>query len=85
MKEFPKVEAVQLKFVKYLLGVKIQTTIAVLGEVGEFPVIVSHHITLLKYWCRLSQLDDEKLVKRGFSYSSVNSTIVASLLGSQRC
>ena len=66
-KEIQCIERVQLKFIKYLLGVKSSTcTLAVLGEVGRFPVAISQHIKLLKYWIRLLQTDDSKLVKKAF-------------------
>ena len=63
--EIPCIERVQLKFIKYILGVKSSTcTVATLGETGRFPIVLSQHIKLLKYWVRILQLDNSKLVKK---------------------
>ena len=47
------------------MGVKVRTrTLGVLGGIGRFPITVSPHVTLLKYWSCLVQMDNVKLVKK---------------------
>jgi exonuclease III len=66
--EIPNIESVQLKFLKFILGVKPSTSnLAVLGEMGRFPIVILQHVKLFKYWLRLVQLDNDKLVKKAFN------------------
>ena len=67
-KEIQCVERVQLRFIKYVLGVKDGTcTPAVLGETGRFPIHLTHIIKLVKYWLRLIQCQESKLVKKAYN------------------
>ena len=51
-----------------MLGVKDNTCSAIVyGEVGRYPVIVQHRVTLLKYWCNLVDLDSESLEKKAYN------------------
>jgi hypothetical protein len=55
----PDVERVYLKFLKYLLCVRQQTTSsAVYGELGLFPQYVSRKIQIIKYWYKLKSNPD---------------------------
>ena len=64
-----ELERVQLKYLKMLLGVKSSTcNIAVYCETGRYPIQIRHKLRLLKYWCRLTRLDDNKVVKTIFLY-----------------
>ena len=39
---------------------------AVLAEVGRYPMRVSAAVVMLKYWNRLVEMDSERLVKQAF-------------------
>ena len=66
--EIPCIERVQLRYLKYILGVKDSTcTPAVYGETGRFPIHLNHCIKLIKYWCRLISYKDDSLLKKAFN------------------
>ena len=53
-KEIACLEKIQMKFLKNLLGVKIQTsTLAILADTGRFPLILRQQVSALKYYERL--------------------------------
>ena len=53
------------KFLKYILGVKRNySSIATLGELGEFPLQISGFISLLSYWHRTTLMREDTLVKK---------------------
>jgi hypothetical protein len=57
-----------VRYLKYVLGVKTSTcTPAVLGELGRYPMYVNQHVRLIKYWIRLVQMDNSRLVKKAFN------------------
>ena len=65
--EIQCVETVQLKFIKYLLGVKNGTsTVAILGETGRLPLLYHQQVKLVKYWIRLIQLEEKALAKKAY-------------------
>lgn len=48
-----------IKYLKYTLGVnKKATNLAVMAEVGRYPLFFSIVITLIKYWFRLEKLNE---------------------------
>ena len=52
-------EALHLRFCKYVLGVKITTSNAgVYGELGRYPLFVNRFIHILKYWFKILQTDN---------------------------
>jgi hypothetical protein len=68
LKEANAIERLQLKYLKYILGVKTSTsTLAVLGETGRFKLHLSFKIRTIKYWLRLCKLTDNSLVKRAYN------------------
>ena len=57
------IESVHLKWLKYILGVnKRSSSIAVLAEVGEYPLIVDVCRQLAKYWLRMKEIDRNSLL-----------------------
>jgi hypothetical protein len=63
----PDIERVHLKFLKQLLGVKVQTTnSAVFGEFGRFPFEILRKVRIVKYWYRILQLPDSFINKMLF-------------------
>lgn len=52
----PDIEKIHLKFLKQLLGVKMQTTnISVFGEFGRFPFEILRKVRIVKYWYRITK------------------------------
>ena len=67
-RDIVEVERVQLKFLKYVLGVKISTcSLAVYGELVRFPIHLQHMVKLLKYWIRILSFKEDHLVKIAFN------------------
>jgi exonuclease III len=67
VKEIDIIERIQLRFLKNLLGVRIQTSnIAVLADTGRFPLVYRQQATALKYYHRLSSDNCPYLVKLCF-------------------
>ena len=61
------IETVQLKFLKFILGVKNSTcSDAIYGELGRFPLYLSQIVKLIKYWSRIIKLDKDKLVYKAY-------------------
>ena len=66
--EYPTLESVQTKFLKMLLGVKSSTcNMAMYAETGRYPLHLQHKINCIKYWCRLTRLTDDKIVKQMYN------------------
>ena len=64
-------EMVHKAFVRRLLGVPSGTpTMAVMAEVGRYPLRVAAATMLLKYWNRLVEMGEERLVKQAFLASA---------------
>ena len=56
---------VHQKFLKYILGVKRNcSNMATLGELGEFPLQMHGLLSLLKYWHRVTQMQNETFAKQ---------------------
>ena len=56
-------DKIQVKFAKYLLGVhKSATNIAVLGELGLYPLSVSALKSCVSYWLHVLKATDDKLI-----------------------
>ena len=65
--EITVLERIQLKYLKNILCVKPQTsTLAVYGETGRFPLVVRQRVNLLKYWCRIMNMDNNRIVKNTY-------------------
>jgi hypothetical protein len=79
---------IQIKYVKYILGVdKSATNLAVMSELGLFPLTISAIRAALGFWLHTINMDDTFLVKNAFSdnfnlkaYSSFNFLYVLNLL-----
>jgi hypothetical protein len=61
----PFTESVVIKFAIFLLGThKRSSNCAVRGELGLYPALINQVTLMLKYWFRLSQIDDCTLVSK---------------------
>ena len=57
----------QLKFVKYALGVGRQTpNLAVLGEIADIPLYHRAMLSMLQYWNRIRDMDENTLIKKAY-------------------
>ena len=53
------------KFLKFLIGVnKSTSTLAILGETGNFPLFLQGFLSLLKFWHRISNINTNSLVSK---------------------
>ena len=51
-----------------LLGVKNNIrSMAILAKVGRYPIGVRHKIRIIKYWCRLTRVEETKIIKQVYS------------------
>jgi hypothetical protein len=58
------IEKFHLKFMKSVLHVKQQTpTIGVMGELGEYPLLLKMSTKIIKYWIIIQNLPDDHIVK----------------------
>jgi hypothetical protein len=56
-------EQAHLKFCKMLLGVnRFTSNLASRAELGRFPLAIEIYVGIVKYWLRLNQLPDDRLV-----------------------
>ena len=59
--EFSKskeIERIHLKFCKRILNVISSTSNAgVNGELGRYPLYITHYIRIIRYWCKLLKVD----------------------------
>jgi hypothetical protein len=63
----PEVEAIHSKFCRKLLGVKLSTNReALYGELGRFPMWLSRHIIILKYWVKILKSDRESILYKSY-------------------
>ncbi len=61
-------EKVHIKFCKTTLGLKRNCpTLAVLGELGEFPVTIYILATMIKFWHRIATLNDNSLIRLAYN------------------
>ena len=57
----------QLKFYKFILGVKRQTpNLAVFGEIARLPLALKAHLNVMKYWNRIRHMDRDTLVNQAY-------------------
>ena len=67
-----ELEKIQLKYLKYILGVRKQTpSFAVYGETGRFPLHVRQKIRMVNYWIRLKRASDDSLLKKCLNLQKV--------------
>lgn len=66
---------VQLKFLKFVLGVSKQCpTMAVLGETAEIPLLLKGYHRMLNYWNRVREMDDSTWVKKAYMENVSNNS-----------
>ena len=62
------IETVQLKFLKFLLGVKQSTcNLAIYGETGRFPISLYQKTKVIDFWIRLETLPGNNLLKQVYT------------------
>ena len=61
LKRYEDIEKVQIKMCKMVLGVgrDVKNNVA-LGECGRFPVFIDAYVRVVKYWCRLLTMSDDR-------------------------
>ena len=60
---------VHQKFLKFILGVKSNcSNLATLGELGEIPVILHGFASLLSFWHRINNMDENTIVKQALNF-----------------
>lgn len=65
-------EKLHLKFCKMLLRVQKQTSnIGTRAEIGRFPIIIDTYIAMIKYWIRLNNLPDDRVVKDALNANNI--------------
>ena len=61
--EIPKIEKVQISFLKHILNVRRQTpTLALYAETGRFPLKVRQQLAIINYWARLKNLPNDDIL-----------------------
>ena len=69
------IERVHQKFLKFILGVKQNcTNAAVLGELGEVPLVFHGFISLLRFWHRINCMTGKSLVKQALNVQTREDT-----------
>jgi exonuclease III len=64
------VERVHLRYLKRTLGVKQSTPSShVRGEFGRFPVVLNIWSLIIKYYCRLEEMDGDRLLRKAYDQS----------------
>jgi len=64
--DWPKLERLHLSACKYARGVKSTTkTEAVYAELGRYSMLYSRHINILKFYLRVSMLENESHANKG--------------------
>ena len=67
-KEFDVIEKVQLKQLKYMLGVRTQTsTLAIYADTGRFPLHLRQKFRMIKYWLHILKLHENNVVKSAYN------------------
>ena len=65
--EIPDLEHVLLNYCKVLLSVpRSSVNAAVLGELGVFPLYIDTQTRLIKYWLRLHNMSNDRIVKKAY-------------------
>ena len=77
-----QIETVQLKFLKLILGLRRNCAIlAVLGEVGEFPIALNGLVGMIKFWHRINTMDNnECLTKKALNVIESSQTVISNWL-----
>ena len=70
--EIPDLEHVLLNYCKILLSVpRSSVNAAVLGELGMFPLYIDTQTQLIKYWLRLHNMSNDRIVKKAYDIAVV--------------
>ena len=63
-----QIETVQFKFLKLVSGLRMNCAIlAVLGEVGKFPIALNGHVLMIRFWHRIKSMDNGCLTKKALN------------------
>ncbi len=72
-------EILHLRFLKKTLGVCRQTMAAVYGDLGRFPLQIRIKICCIKYWFKIVNKSDSKIVKKVYNMLFSRQNWVSSL------
>ena len=64
----------QLKYSKFIYLGKHCPTVAVFGEIDEIPLQMTAYTNMIKYWDRISQMNNETLAKKAYLENLVMNT-----------
>ena len=71
-KEFNVIETVAADFYKQILHVKgTSPNIGVVSELGRYSILINFKINVVKYWLRLLNMPDDRLVKKAYIVSKI--------------
>ena len=63
--EIPKIEKVQVGYLKHILNVRRQTpTLAVYAETGRFPLLLRQQMNTVNYWAKLKKLPNYDILNK---------------------
>ena len=66
-KDSPHADAVQNRIIRRFLGVhRFTPTLAVTGDMGWTPAIIKRKVNMVRLWCRLVRMNEDRLTKRIF-------------------
>ena len=61
------------RFIKFILGTtRSCTNVAILGEMGEFPLHPHNLVSLLNFWHRVSNMNEQCLVRKALDTHVIN-------------
>ena len=62
------IEIIHTKFLRKILCVRKSTNLTALyGELGRMPMHIMQQINMIKYWLKISALEDNNIVKRMYN------------------
>ena len=72
-KHYQKVETVLHKYIKTFLGtMKTTPTPMILGDFGEYPLIINRKINMIKYWLHLISTPPDRLMRKVYKLDKLN-------------
>ena len=61
------IDRIQRRFVKMILGLMLSTwNNAIDAEIGRYPVVINYKVRIIKYWLRITQLQNNCLTKKAY-------------------
>ncbi len=68
-KDYPHANAIQHRIIRSFLGLhRFAPSLAVNGDMGWLPAVVRRRIEMVRLWCRLVRMNEDRITKRIFLY-----------------